>query len=152
MIGILKRGPAAVKVKNHVTDLMAAMRASFRKLTAGERFDETTLHIVCTSIIVAAIMERGVSSPRLMTALSDHVMNSYGLSLEEMQLTPVLAHGMLKGLNGKDTLQVKMSMLNDICPGHEFGIEGIRWFETSVNSAKDQIDSKLNDAIHTLSK
>lgn len=152
MIGIFKRGPAAVKVKNHVTDLMTAMRGSFRKLTAGKRFDETTLHIVCTSIIVAAIMERGVSSPRLMTALSDHVMNSYGLNLEEMQLTPVLAHGMLKGLNGNDAYQVKMSMLNDICPGHEFTVEGIAWFEANMILVREQIDSNLKDAILTLSK
>lgn len=152
MFGLFKRGSAAVKVKNHITDLMTAMRVSFRELTTGKRFDETTLHIVCTSIIVAAIMERGVSSPRLMTALSDHVMNSYGLSLEEMQLTPVLAHGMLKGLNGKDPQQFKMSMLNDICPGHEFSEEGIRWFETNTILVREQIDSNLKEAIHTLSQ
>ncbi|MBV7404370.1 hypothetical protein [Enterobacter sp. ENT03] len=152
MIGILKRGRAAVKVKNHVTDLMTAMRVSFRELTTGERFDETTLHIVCTSIIVAAIMERGVSSPRLMTALSDHIMNSYGLNLEEMQLTPVLAHGMLKGVNGKDPQQVKMSMLNDICPGHEFSVTGIGWFEANMMLVREQIDSNLKEAIHILSR
>jgi len=152
VIGILKRGRAAVKVKNHVTDLMTAMRVSFRELAAGERFDETTLHIVCTSIIVAAIMERGVSSPRLMTALSDHVMISYGLNLEEMQLTPVLAHGMLKGLHGKEPRQVKMSMLNDICSGHEFSVAEIGWFEANMMLVREQIDSNLKEAIHILSR
>lgn len=128
MIGFLKRSPAAVKVKNHVTDMMTAMRVSFKELAAGESIDETTLHIVSASIIVAAIMDRNVSSPRLMTAVSDHVMHSYGINVEEMQLTPVLAHGMLKGLNGKDPQQVKMSMLNDICPGHEFVVEDtVKW-------------------------
>lgn len=151
MFNFLKRGRAASQVKQYTAHWCAAMSTSFKAATVGYSTNEKGLELINCSVIIAALMFRNLSSPRLMTAIADQISHAYGFTMHEFQTCALTAKAILYGFDGEDVYETQLSLLKEVCPDYPFTLADTEWFKTNINIIIEVMQTSLKESITIMS-
>lgn len=150
MFKFIKRGKAAAQVRQYTAHWCAAMNTSFRAVTKDFDVNEKPLQLMSCSIIIASLLHAGLSGPRVLSAITDQVSNSYGFTAKDFQTSALMAKAILHGFEGEEVYDSQLFILKEVCPEYPFTIMDTDWFKENINIIIDVMDTALRDSIAIL--
>lgn len=150
MFNFLKRGRAAVQVKQYTAHWCAAMNTSFKGTTKDFFVNEKPLQLMSCSVILAAIMHSELSVARLLSAITDQISSSYGFTAQDFHTSALMARAILHGFEGDDKFNSQLCILKEVCPDYPFTLMDTDWFKININIIIDVMDTALCDSIAIL--
>ena len=150
MFKFIKRGHAATQVKQYTAHWAAAMSSSFKAVTKDHVVNEKALKLMNCSIILAALSHAELSGPRLLSAITDQLSNSYGFTAHDFHTSALMARAILHGTEGDDVFNSQLFILKEVCPEYPFTLIDTDWFKTNINIIIEVMDTALRDSIAIL--
>ena len=141
MFAFIKRGKAAAQVKQYTAHWCVVMNTSFRAVTKDFYVNEKPLQLMSCSIIIAALLHARLSGPRLLSAITDQVSNSYGFTAKDFETSALMAKGILYGFEGEEIYDSQLCILKEVCPEYPFTLMDTDWFKTNINIIIDIMDT-----------
>lgn len=150
MFKFIKRGKAAAQVRQYTAHWCVVMNTSFRATTKDLYLNEKPLQLMSCSIVLAALLQAGLSGPRLLSVITDQVSNSYGFIEKDFQTSALMAKAILHGFEGEEVYDSQLCILKEVCPEYPFTLMDTDWFQTNINIIIDVMDTALRDSIAIL--